>query len=46
MSLDPRCLKGEDGHRTDPSLLGLEEGISCSCGCVMHCIGGFVDTSW
>jgi len=37
------CAKRENGHRSDPSLPRLEEGISCACGRVMYCTGRSVD---
>jgi len=37
------CVKGENGHRVDPSLLGLEEGISCACGSVIYCVGSNIN---
>jgi len=30
------CAERENGHRADPSLVGLEEGISCAHGCIMY----------
>jgi len=31
MSEELGCAKRENGHRDDPSLLKIEEGISCAC---------------
>jgi hypothetical protein len=44
MSEELGCIEGKNGHRADPSLPGLEEGISCACGCLMYCVGSSADT--
>ena len=46
MSEELGCAKRENGHRTDPSLLGLEEGISCARGHIMYYTGGRADIGW
>ena len=38
------CSEGENGHRADPSLPGLEEGISCAYGHVMYCVRSSTNT--
>jgi len=44
MSEELGCVERENGHHTNPSLLELEEGISCAHGRLMYCARGRADT--
>ena len=39
MSIKLRCIEGKHGQCVDLGLPRLEEGISCTCGHVIYCIG-------
>lgn len=46
MSEDLGHAKRENGHRVNPSLPGLEEGISCALGFIMYCTGSITHIGW
>jgi len=43
---EPGCAKGENGHHADPSLPGIEEGISCACVHILYCARRSIDIGW
>ena len=45
MLVESGCIERKNGHRVDPSLLRLEEGVSCACGCVIYHIVSSVESS-